>query len=243
MKSQQIIKSTLLLSFLFLMFSCKTLEPERMIIYDEITSKVLNESILNLEVGKSNIVKSNGVNIWYELIETKKDSAKGTILFIEGLEGTAMGWGDYIYQPILDEGFNVIRFDNREVGRSTWTENLDYDLSDMAKDVLTIINDLDLEAVNIVGQSMGGMIAQEFALNYPEKVKTLTLIYTSGNINDKTLPDPSEVFINSIIAAYTEYSEDDISSKIKLELASIDASNVNPLEREDLLFIARRTRY
>ena len=73
MKSQQIIKSTLLLSFLFLMFSCKTLEPERMIIYDEITSKVLNESILNLEVGKSNIVKSNGVNIWYELIETKKE--------------------------------------------------------------------------------------------------------------------------------------------------------------------------
>ena len=47
----------------------------------------------------------------------------------------------------------------------------------MAKDVLTIINDLDLEAVNIVGQSMGGMIAQVFALNYPEKVKTLTLIY------------------------------------------------------------------
>ena len=87
------------------------------------------------------------------------------------------------------------------------------------------------------------MIAQEFALNYPDKVKTLTLIYTSGSINDNALPGPSDDFINTIIAAYTEYGGDDLASKIKLELASMDASNAVPLEREDLLFVANRTRY
>jgi len=242
-KSKTMTRTITILALLFSLFSCKTLDEERMKVYDEITSQVLSEPIQNLEIGKSNTVKSNGVSIWYELIETKKDSVGGTVLFIEGLEGTATGWGDYTYQPILNEGYNVIRFDNREVGRSTWTKEIDYDLSDMAKDVLAIINDLNLDSVHIVGQSMGGMIAQEFALNYPDKVKTLTLIYTSGSINDNALPGPSDDYINTIIAAYTEYGGDDLASKIKLELASMDASNAVPLEREDLLFVANRTRY
>ena len=237
------IKSLIILVFSSLVFSCGvSMDPARTKIYEEITKEALNETIPNLEVGKSGKVKSDNVEIWYELITTSHEK-KGTVLFIEGLEGTAMGWGKYTYEPLLNEGYDVIRMDNRDVGRSTWTKNLDYNLSDMAKDVLAVINELNLDSVNIVGQSMGGMIAQEFALNYPEKTKTLTLIYTSGNINDKNLPEPSEDFIDAIIAANFEYSNADISSKIKLELASMDASNGSPLAKEDLKFIAQRTIY
>lgn len=225
------------------LFSCKSLDSKRMKIYEEITREVLNHPLPNLEMGKAGMATSDNIKIWYELIKSPKGSANGTVIFIEGLEGTAMGWGAYTYQPVLEAGYNVIRMDNRDVGRSTWTKKLDYDLSDMAKDVLAVVNDLNLDSVHLVGQSMGGMIAQEFVLNYPEIVKTLTLVYTSGNINDKSLPGPSEDFIDTIIAANIEYYKDDLASKIKLELATMDASNAVPLEREDLLFVAQRTRY
>ncbi|MFK8057362.1 MAG: alpha/beta fold hydrolase [Saprospiraceae bacterium] len=230
--------------FLFLsLLGCKSLDPKRMKVYNEITSQVMRETLPNLEVGQSAVANSGEIKIWYELIETSEESAKGTVLLIEGLAGTAMGWGDYSYQPFLTAGLNVIRMDNREVGRSTWTKDLGYDLLDMAEDVLAVINDANLDAVHLVGQSMGGMIAQEFALNYPEKVSTLSLIYTSANIDDESIPGPSKAFINDIIAAYSTYRKDDITSQIKLELASMDASNAGPLARPDLLFIAQRTRY
>lgn len=229
--------------FSITLVGCKSLDPNRVRVYEEVTNQVLKDTLPNLEIGIAGISNSNTIQIWYELIKTPLDSVKGTVIFIEGLEGTAMGWGAYTYQPLLDAGYNVIRLDNRDVGRSTWTQNIDYNLSDMAHDVLTVMNDLSVDAVHLVGQSMGGMIAQEFALTYPEKVLTLTLIYSSGDINDKALKSTSKDFIKAVIAANKEFKEKDVASKIKLELAIMDASNGVLLTQEDLLFVAKRSRF
>jgi pimeloyl-ACP methyl ester carboxylesterase len=110
----------------------------------------------------------------------------------------------------------------------------------MAKDVLAIVDYFGLGPVHIVGQALGGMIAQEFALDYPNRLQTLTLIYTSGNSNDETLPDPCDDFTNKFYVALLEYGENDSASQVKLELAISDVLNVASLDWEDLLFVAKR---
>ncbi len=220
------------------------LDSERKKVYDEVAEQVISETLQNVEVGTSSFVESEeGVQIWYEHLDAKTDSVKGTVLLIGGITETAIAWEDYTYQPLLEAGFNVIRFDNREVGRSTWTQNKTYDLSDMANDALAILNDFNVDSVHIVGRSMGGMIAQEFALMYPEKVKSLSLIYTTGFTFDESLPFPDKDFENKVEAAYYTYSGSDIESQIKLALAVNDALNVNPLSQEDLLNSARLVRF
>ncbi len=229
-----------------MLIGCSTLELDssRKKIYDEVTEQVISEPIQNVEVGISSFVESeDGVQIWYEHFDAETDSVNGTILLIGGITETAIAWEDYTYQPLLKAGFNVIRFDNREVGRSTWTQNINYDLSDMADDALAILNQLNIDSVHIVGRSMGGMIAQEFALIYPEKVKSLSLIYTTGHTFDKTLPQPYKDFEQKVEAAYYTYSGSKIESEIKLALAVTDALNVNPLSQEDLLKSARLVRF
>ena len=239
--------SIIYLLLVFALLGCNqskyALDENRMAVYDEIADQVLSETLQNLEIGKSNFVKSDGLDIWYEFIESNADEVRGTVVLIEGVGSSAMGWPDYFYQPILDNGYNVIRFDNREVGRSSWTKGMDYDLSDMAKDILMVIDQVGLDSVHILGQSMGGMIAQEFALNYPARVQTLTLVYTSAHYEDKALPEPTNDLWRKLMAVFRAYYKDDIASKIKLELALSDVLSVIPLEQEDLLFVAKRVRY
>jgi pimeloyl-ACP methyl ester carboxylesterase len=224
--------------------SCKSLiDPLKIELYDEIVLEVVSEPLPSFEVGQTGKVNSNGVEIWYELISTSEAENKGTIVLVEGLTGTAMGWGGYFYEPLLDEGYDVLRFDNRDVGRSTWIDDADYTLSDMANDLLVLINELEMDSIHLVGQSMGGMIAQEFVLSNPERVKTLTLIYTSGFINDNELPGASEDFIKIATEAYSKFDSDQLDEKIKLELALIEGANGSDLERNDLKFIAQRVRY
>jgi pimeloyl-ACP methyl ester carboxylesterase len=73
----------------------------------------------------------------------------------------------------------VIRFDNRDVGRSSRLEGVDYELTDMAGDVVALIEALGVGPVHLVGQSMGGMIAQIVALESPESLATLALLYSA----------------------------------------------------------------
>jgi pimeloyl-ACP methyl ester carboxylesterase len=224
--------------------ACKSLiDASRVETYDEIITEVLNELLPNLEIGKTGKVNVNGIEIWYELIPTSQEKPKGTIVLVEGLTATAIRWGSFFYEPLLAEGFNVLRFDNRDVGNSTWISEADYSLSDMADDLLGLVNELNIDTIHLVGQSMGGMIAQEFVLNYPERVKTLTLIYTSGDINDKELPKVSDHFMKVATEAYFKFDSDKITDKIKLELAIVEAGNGSSLARKDLKFIAQCVRY
>ncbi|MFT6807954.1 MAG: pimeloyl-ACP methyl ester carboxylesterase [Saprospiraceae bacterium] len=150
-------------------------------------SKALTVGVTPIEDGETGFADNNGVKIWYEHIGAK-DSSLGTILLVMGLNTTGINFSEYFYQPLVDAGYDVIIYDNRDVGRSDWIEDWNkdnaYSLEDMAGDGFAILDHLNIRQAHIVGVSMGGMIAQSMALNNPDRTLSLGSIMTSGYMMD-----------------------------------------------------------
>lgn len=99
------------------------------------------------------------------------------ILLIMGLGYPAIAW--YRTRPVLSREFRTIAFDNRGVGRSERPPG-PYPIPLMASDALAVLDAARVETAHVFGVSMGGMIAQEFALQYPERVRSLILGCTAA---------------------------------------------------------------
>lgn len=135
-----------------------------------------------LVVNESGKAPVNGIEIYYE---TFGESQNPAILLIMGLDAQCVIYGENVIKPLVAAGFYVIRFDNRDIGLSTWLNDRwhrsrPYRLEDMAKDSVELLNYLQIKQAHIIGVSMGGMIAQHIAIEYPEKVISLTSIMSSG---------------------------------------------------------------
>ncbi|MDP1876269.1 MAG: alpha/beta hydrolase [Actinomycetota bacterium] len=101
------------------------------------------------------------------------------MLLIEGLGAQLVGWRDEFCELLAACGFRVVRFDNRDAGLSQKFPLGGYTLLDMARDVEELLDGLGISQAHVVGQSMGGMIGQIFAINFPERVLSLTMCYTA----------------------------------------------------------------
>ena len=152
------------------------------------------------------LAKVNGINIFYEQSGAVTAPA---ILMIHGLGMPHTGWTIGWRQRFVEQGFQVICLDNRDVGRSELFDQqgrpplLDilsssllkrrtsppYQLKDMAEDVVGLLDYLGINQAHILGVSMGGMIAQRVGIHYPERVLSLTLIMTMTG--DRSAPKPS----------------------------------------------------
>lgn len=97
------------------------------------------------------------------------------LLLIRGLGSSADHW--YAQVPELSRHFRVITFDNRGIGRSGDPGGA-FTVADMAADTAGLLDALEIDSAHILGLSMGGMIAQELALHYPQRVKGLILVVT-----------------------------------------------------------------
>ncbi|WP_405492513.1 alpha/beta fold hydrolase [Nocardia sp. NBC_00511] len=122
------------------------------------------------------VTTATGVRLYYE---TLGDPKAPPLLLIQGLGAQLLGWHPELCAAIADGGFQVIRFDNRDVGLSQKFTAGGYGLTDMAADTAGLLDALGIECADIVGQSMGGMIAQVLALEHPARVRSLGLIYTA----------------------------------------------------------------
>jgi len=151
------------------------------------------------------------VRLAYQSIGRDSDPA---LLLVMGLGGQLIHWPDEVVARLCQQGFRVIRFDNRDVGLSAWAGsapeiNLTYEalryrlglsvaapygLRDMAKDALGLLDALAVREVHVLGASMGGMIAQHMADLAPERVQSLTLIMTSSGAQG--LPAPSSALLS-----------------------------------------------
>jgi pimeloyl-ACP methyl ester carboxylesterase len=135
-----------------------------------------------------------GLSLCYERFGNESDPA---MLLIMGLGTQMIGWPDEFCAQLAERGFHVIRFDNRDIGRSSripgppptprqlLTRKIDpvlYRLSDMAGDAANLLQELGLAPAHIVGASMGGMIAQTLAAQRPESTRSLVSIMSNtGN--------------------------------------------------------------
>ncbi|UCJ16409.1 alpha/beta fold hydrolase [Pseudomonas sp. MM211] len=148
------------------------------------------------------------VSLAYQSIGRSSDPA---LLLVMGLGGQLIHWPDDVVEQLCEQGFRVIRFDNRDVGLSRWngeapTANLAYEvlryrlglsigapygLRDMAGDALGLMDALGIREFHLLGASMGGMIAQHVADMAPQRVRSLTLVMTSSGAQGLPAPSPA----------------------------------------------------
>ena len=152
------------------------------------------------------IAHANGIDICYEIFG---DPTAEPLLLIMGLGAQMIHWDDEFCRQLATRGFRVIRFDNRDIGKSskmTGGKRLSpvellklrflkipvaapYKLIDMARDTVGLMDVLGITSAHLVGASMGGMIAQEVAISFPQRVRSLTSIMSTTG--DPKVPPPS----------------------------------------------------
>ena len=174
---------------------------------DEIISTVLASELPELIHGNAGFVNSGDTNIWYETIPPAS-APKGTILLFMGISNDAFGWPPSFLTLLTEAGYTVIRYDYRGTGLSDWDNNWQekpYSLKDLANDAAAILDKENIDQAHLVGVSMGGMVAQEFAIHHPDRTLTLNLLMSSGNIVDETLPSINQEITFDLILAGLKY--------------------------------------
>ncbi len=152
-------------------------------------------------------VDANGIQIEYETFGEPDSPA---LLLIKGLAGQLIDWDEKLCRQLAQNGHYVIRFDNRDAGLSSKIEkagvpdlmqtieammkgemiNPPYTIEDMAADTVGLLDALGIGKAHICGMSMGGMIAQTIALNYPNRALSLISIYSRTGDPEEPQPKP-----------------------------------------------------
>jgi pimeloyl-ACP methyl ester carboxylesterase len=136
--------------------------------------------------GDERIAPANGIELCYQ--EMGEADAE-PLLLVMGLATQMVAWDEVFCGMLAERGFRVVRFDNRDIGRSTKLEGAGaprradlllgrratapYLLRDMAADTIGLMDHLGIESAHLVGASMGGMVAQTVAIEHPERVRSL----------------------------------------------------------------------
>jgi pimeloyl-ACP methyl ester carboxylesterase len=137
--------------------------------------------------------------------ETFGDPGDPAVLLVMGLAMQMLAWHEELCAELAERGFHVIRFDNRDIGRSGRVEGpaptlmqlvrrdkraATYTLDDLAADAVGLLDGLGIERAHVVGASMGGMIAQTIAARYPERVLSLVSIMSNTGARWSGQPSP-----------------------------------------------------
>jgi pimeloyl-ACP methyl ester carboxylesterase len=139
-------------------------------------------------LSESKFACNGAVKIRYEHVPSKNGQ---NLIFVMGLSIDAFGWSNAFLQPFLDAGYGVIRIDNRCTGGSSFVKNwgkTKFDLHDMAADCIAVLDDIKIDAVHAVGVSLGGMIVQQMAISFPERVSGITSIMSGANVHLFNMP-------------------------------------------------------
>ena len=166
---------------------------------------------------------NTGIEICYE---EAGDRANETILLIMSLGVQLTHWPDEFIEALVERGYHVVRFDNRDIGLSQkmgeakppmlplhilrarlgWLPKVPYNLTDMADDAAGVMEARGIENAHVAGASMGGMIAQLMAINHREKLLSMTSVMsTTGNLK---LPPADKEAMKALVARPASLEED-----------------------------------
>lgn len=185
---------------------------------------------------KEKIVSFNDVHIY---TESFGDINNPTILLIMGATASMIWWEDDFCKRLSNQGFHVIRYDNRDVGKSITYEygHPEYTFEDLADDAIKILDDYNVDNAHIVGMSMGGIITQIIALKHASRVLTISLVMTSNY--DSSLPKKD----SKVTEAFAKTNIDDWKDKGKvikyfIEKNKILTGSKYPLDKERIMNLA-----
>jgi pimeloyl-ACP methyl ester carboxylesterase len=145
--------------------------------------------------GEEQIAAANGIELCYQEMG---DPDGEPLVLVMGLATQMIAWHEGLCRLLADRGYRVIRFDNRDIGRSTkldWAgvpskvdlllgrrASAPYLLRDMAKDVVGLLDHLEVNQAHVVGASMGGMIVQQLAIDHSQRLRSMvSIMSTTGN--------------------------------------------------------------
>ncbi len=188
--------------------------------------------------------KANGIEIEFD---EHGAPAGPPVLLIMGLSAQMIMWRDEFVAELVRHGLRVIRFDNRDIGLSTWFDQAGvpdlgaavlagrlpppvYTLEDMADDGAALLDALGLDRAHIVGASMGGMIAQTFAVRYPERTLSLCSIMSTTGDPEVGQADPALLMKLFLVPPPTTPEEAEEAAVRGMEL--IGSPGYPPDERE-----------
>ena len=166
------------------------------------------------------------LQLCYETFGERSDPA---VLLIMGLGTQMIGWREEFCEGLAARGFFVVRFDNRDVGRSTRLDHFPvpttwqlvrrdksaarYTLEDMAADAVGLLDHLGIERANVVGASMGSMIAQTLAATHPDRVSSLVSIM--GNTGARTSGQPTLRMSKALLSVAPEDRDGYVEHMVK----------------------------
>lgn len=157
-------------------------------------------------------LKTDNIALHYEQFGAR---ANPMVLLVHGLTCQSIHWPQSLIDRLTAAGYRVVVFDNRDAGLSTHLDHLHvgtiedvmadprateapYGLSDMAVDTIALMNHLGQSGAHVVGFSMGGMIAQRLALDFPDRVFSVTSIASSTS--DPDLPGGDRTAFNAFVS-------------------------------------------
>ncbi|MBO6850212.1 MAG: alpha/beta hydrolase [Marinobacter sp.] len=204
---------------------------------------------LNSATADSRVVDANGLSF---CVETRGNPEGEPVLFIMGLGAQMTLWPEALLDHYADEGYHVIRFDNRDIGLSSHLKDrleghpmammarsriglpipAPYTLRDMAADAVGVLDALGLGSAHLVGVSMGGMISQVVASVWPERVRSATLIMTSTN--SPRLPMPRSKLIWRLAGIGAKGHDEAAVVARSLEFWKVIQSPAFPPDEEDV---------
>jgi pimeloyl-ACP methyl ester carboxylesterase len=201
-------------------------------------------------------VRANGIDIEYESFGRESDPL---ILLIMGFAAQLIFWPEALCQGLAAKGFRVVRFDNRDVGKSTHLAgqpapdpralfaevmagrhpHVPYTLNDMADDAVGLMDALGVKRAHIVGASMGGMIAQLVAINHPGRTKSLISIMSTTGRRD--LPSGKPETLSVLFRPPNSTSRDDLIDASILVQKALSGPGFPATEAEMRTRAERRT--
>ncbi|MEQ9815700.1 MAG: alpha/beta hydrolase [Azospirillaceae bacterium] len=187
------------------------------------------------------LIKRDGVRICAEAFG---DPADPPVLLIMGATASMLWWPDDFCRRLAGRGFFVVRYDNRDTGRSSTYPHgtTPYTLDDLAGDALLVLDDYAIARAQVIGMSLGGMLGQMLALIAPERVASLTMIASARfDAEDPDLPGIDPDFLAAFDGMDSvDWQDEESVVTFQLALARITNGRVRPFDEARMASLARR---